>query len=136
MKQRIIAGEFSKGYDKAKLLEKIPPPSFVVSRTVLCYAPENPEDRWIYFDLPAIYTEDKGYQDILLSIRWPAETFEDGFELTKEGYEHTQRGIANPELDGDTFMEKWKAGEKWVPGASMPTIEEKPRKPLWKHLWH
>jgi len=133
--QRIITGEFSKGYDKQKLLETLPTPSFKIERTILCYVSKDPVDKWIYFDLPSVFIDGKGYQDFLLSIRWPTETFEDGFELTKEGYDYTRRGIATPKFDGDKFMGTWIDGKKWELGECMPTIEEKPRESLWQHLW-
>lgn len=133
--QRIITGEFSHGYNKERLLQHLPQPSYIVSRTVLCYATSDEESGWIYFDLPVSYDEDKGYQDILMSIRWPSKSFEDGFQLTKEGYARTERGIAVPKLDIENIMEQWKAGWKWDMKESSPTVQEEPRESIWKHLW-
>lgn len=72
---------------------------------------------------------------MMRSIRWPTETFEDGFELTKEGYEDTDRGIACPKFDEDTFIKEWKSGKKWDPGEVLAVIPEQPRKSRWEHLW-
>jgi len=133
--QRILAGEFSHGYDKEQLLQRLPEPSYIVSRTVLCYATSDEGLGWIYFDLPVSYDEDKGYQDILMSIRWPSKSFEDGFQLTKEGYARTKRGVAAPTLDIENIMEQWQVGWKWNLKESLPTVQEEPRESLWKHLW-
>ncbi len=134
MTERIISGEFSKGYNKEMLLQKLPVPSFVTGST-MCYASEE-EGAWVCFDISVHYIKDKGYHNYLRSIRWTAETFEDGFELTKEGYEETERGVACPKLDEDTFMELWQAGKKWAVDEPLPVIHEEPRKSRWKHLWH
>ncbi|GBC64108.1 hypothetical protein DENIS_5125 [Desulfonema ishimotonii] len=132
MTERIMSGEFSKGYNKEKLLQKLPVPSFVTG-TTLCYVSE--EDAWICFDISRHYTKGKGYHNHLRSIRWTAETFEEGFELTKEGYEETERGVACPKLDENTFMELWKDGKKWAVDEPLPVIYEEPRKSQWQHLW-
>ncbi|MEM7129857.1 MAG: hypothetical protein AAF702_26225 [Chloroflexota bacterium] len=135
LKARIVKGDFSRGYNQKALLDELPPPSFTVTKNVYCYASENKDSGWIYFDVPSIYIEGKGYQDNVISIRWPAPLFEDGFELTKEGYECTRRGIAQPKFDIDTTMTMWSAGKKWSPSESLLTIDEEVRKPLWEDLW-
>ena len=111
-KERIIDGEFSKGMTTKNILEKLPQPSFKAGLDIFCYAPEDLMGQWIYFDFATKFINHKRIE-YLRSIRWPAETFEDGFELTYEGYEVTRRGIAKPECDD----------------------EEKPRESRWKHLW-
>ena len=132
--ERIVAGEFSHGCTEESLLHAFPVPSFQADWTY-CYAPDNPAEKWICFDFPREYHEGYGYQPYLRSIRWPAETFEEGFELTKEGYERTQRGIAFPKLDEEAFEELWNTGKKWKPNEELPIIEEPPRQSRWKHLW-
>lgn len=131
---RIISGEFSRGYNKELLLEKIPAPSFQAGDT-FCYVSEKSKDEWIYFDFSSNYIKGKGRVFYLRSVRWPAETFEDGFELTKEGYENTKRGVACPKFDRETFVREWKAGKIWNPGESMPFVPEEPRMSRWEKLW-
>lgn len=133
LKKRIIEGEFSQGYDSERLLAELPSPSFTIGLT-FCFASEIIAEGWLYFDFFMKPTQ-SGSQSILRNIRWPAKTFEDGFELTLEGYEQTRRGIAIPEFDGDTFIKQWQEGRKWQPGESLPSISKEPQPPRWKHLW-
>lgn len=134
LRERVIAGEFCFGYDLQMLKEKLPSPSYTTGRTTLCYFTDTGKE-WLYFDLPTRFILDKGRVDVLCSIRWAAGSFEEGFELTKEGYEYSRRGIAIPQHDGDTFIEEWKAGRKWLPNENPPTIAQDPQPSRWEHLW-
>jgi len=134
LRERVIAGDFCFGYDLQTLKEKLPPPSYTTGRTILCYFTDSGKE-CLYFDLPRRFILDKGRADVLCSIRWSADSFEDGFELTREGYAYSRRGIALPQFDGNTFIEQWKAGRKWLPNEGLPTIAQEPRPSRWEHLW-
>lgn len=131
--QRIIWGEFCQAFTPLKLNEKLPVPSFKVGNTK-CFVSEDVNVGWIYFDFRTDF--DNGIRsDYLQSIRWPAETFEKGFELTREGYRKTRKGIANPKCDMDAMIQEWQKGKKWAVNEPFPVIEEKPRSSRWAHLW-
>lgn len=134
LRARVIAGDFCFGYDLQMLKEKLPPPSYTTGRTTLCYFTDSGQE-CLYFDFPSRFILDKGRVDVFCSIRWSADSFEDGFELTREGYAYSRRGIALPQFDGDTFIEQWKAGRKWLPNEGLPTIAQEPRPSRWEHLW-
>ncbi len=131
--ERIIEGEFSKGINRKNILEKLLPPSFDAGY-IYCYAPEDLMGQWIYFDIATKFVSNKRY-DYLRSIRWPAKTFEDGFELTYEGYEVTRRGIAKPKFDIELEKEMFMKRINWDVTKPGPFIKEDPRESRWKHLW-